>query len=106
MSSDILTPASDAEAAAIVRAAQGRGALDIVGGGSRTGLGRPPEGARRISTEKLAGLVFHDPAEMTLRARVDVFEPLSAPLMQLTKNLKASLDPRGLFNAGRMYAGV
>jgi glycolate oxidase FAD binding subunit len=41
-----------------------------------------------------------------LREVVDVFEPLSAPLMRITKGVKASFDPDGLFNAGRMYAGV
>jgi glycolate oxidase FAD binding subunit len=41
-----------------------------------------------------------------LREAVDVFEPLSAPLLQITKGVKASFDPDGLFNAGRMYRGV
>jgi len=31
------------------------------------------------------------------------FEPLSAPLMRYHRQLKSKLDPRGLFNAGRMY---
>ena len=43
--------------------------LDIVGGGSRAGLGRPPEGARRLSSARLNGIVFHEPAEMVLRAK-------------------------------------
>ena len=66
---EILTPASAEEAAALVREAEGRGALDIVGGGTRAGFGRPPEGRRAISTARLSGLVFHEPAEMTLRAQ-------------------------------------
>ena len=41
-----------------------------------------------------------------LREAVDVFEPLSAPLMRITKGVKASFDPDGLFNAGRMYRGI
>jgi glycolate oxidase FAD binding subunit len=44
------------------------------------------------------------PAE--LRAAVEVFEPLSAPLMQLTAGIKAAFDPAGILNPGRMYAGV
>jgi glycolate oxidase FAD binding subunit len=44
------------------------------------------------------------PAEV--RAVVDVFEPLSAPLMQLTAGIKTAFDPAGIFNPGRMYAGV
>lgn len=69
MSFETLTPASEDEAAEIVRSASGRGALDIVGGGTRAGLGRLAEGARRLSTAKLTGIVFHEPSEMTLRAK-------------------------------------
>lgn len=45
-------------------------------------------------------------APHALRARIDVFEPLSAPLKRLTQGLKASFDPDGVFNAGRMYPGI
>jgi glycolate oxidase FAD binding subunit len=45
-------------------------------------------------------------APVELRAAIDVFQPLSAPLMQITKGVKASFDPNGLFNFGRMYRGV
>ncbi|MGY2053030.1 glycolate oxidase subunit GlcE [Methylobacterium sp. JK268] len=41
-----------------------------------------------------------------VRASVPVFEPLSEPLMRLTAGIKAAHDPAGLFNPGRMYAGV
>ena len=41
-----------------------------------------------------------------LRNAVDVFQPLPAPLMDLTRKLKASFDPAGILNPGRMYAGV
>src|SRR3954469_14404081 len=44
------------------------------------------------------------PAEM--RAAVDVFEPLSEPLMRITAGLKTAFDPAGVLNPGRMYAGV
>ena len=40
------------------------------------------------------------------RSAVDVFQPLPEALMKLTRGLKASFDPDGLLNAGRMYAGV
>ena len=39
-----------------------------------------------------------------MRAALDVFEPLSPALMKLTRGVKASFDPQGLFNPGRMYA--
>jgi glycolate oxidase FAD binding subunit len=41
-----------------------------------------------------------------LRSRIDVFEPLAAPLMKLTAGIKASFDPDAILNPGRMYAGV
>ncbi|MEA2840579.1 MAG: glycolate oxidase binding subunit [Methylobacteriaceae bacterium] len=41
-----------------------------------------------------------------LRSRIDVFEPLAAPLMKITAGIKASFDPDALLNPGRMYAGV
>ncbi len=40
------------------------------------------------------------------RARLDVFQPLDAATMALTRGVKASFDPDGLLNAGRMYAGI
>ncbi len=45
-------------------------------------------------------------APEAVRAAVSVFEPLSDPLMRITAGLKAAHDPVGVFNPGRMYAGV
>ena len=44
------------------------------------------------------------PAEV--RAAVDVFQPLSPAVMQLTAGIKAAFDPAGILNPGRMYAGI
>ena len=41
-----------------------------------------------------------------LRARIDVFQPLSAPMMKLTAGIKQTFDPKGIFNPGFMYSGV
>ncbi|TXN71099.1 glycolate oxidase subunit GlcE, partial [Methylobacterium sp. WL6] len=41
-----------------------------------------------------------------VRAAVPVFQPLSEPLMRVTQGIKAAHDPAGIFNPGRMYAGV
>ncbi|QCI65678.1 FAD-binding protein [Phreatobacter stygius] len=41
-----------------------------------------------------------------VRLAVDVFDPPAPPLMAMQKKLKASLDPDGILNPGRMYAGV
>ncbi len=44
------------------------------------------------------------PAEV--RAAVDVFEPQAEALMRISAGIKASLDPAGVLNPGRMYAGI
>ena len=41
-----------------------------------------------------------------VRAAVPVFEPLPEPLMRVTAGIKAAHDAAGIFNPGRMYAGV
>jgi glycolate oxidase FAD binding subunit len=45
-------------------------------------------------------------APAAMRAAVDVFTPETAALAALTKRLRESFDPRGVLNAGRMWAGV
>ena len=41
-----------------------------------------------------------------VRAAVPVFQPLAEPLMRITAGIKAAHDPAGVFNPGRMYAGL
>jgi glycolate oxidase FAD binding subunit len=66
---ETLTPASEAEAAQLVLEARARGGkLDIVGGGTRARLGRPSRAEAAISTAKLAGVAFYEPAEMVICA--------------------------------------
>lgn len=45
-------------------------------------------------------------APAALRAAIDVFEPQPEAIMNLTRSIKASFDPRGILNPGRMYAGI
>ena len=45
-------------------------------------------------------------APAAVRAAVDVFTPEPPALGALTKRVRESFDPQGLFNAGRMWAGV
>ncbi|UEM02639.1 glycolate oxidase subunit GlcE [Skermanella rosea] len=42
----------------------------------------------------------------TVRASSDVFHPQPAPLAALSARVKETLDPKRIFNPGRMYAGV
>jgi glycolate oxidase FAD binding subunit len=45
-------------------------------------------------------------APAALRAVLDVFEPQDTSLAALTKRVKASFDPKGVLNPGRMWAHV
>lgn len=45
-------------------------------------------------------------ASADLRSRVPVFQPESAPVHRLTRNIKEAFDPEGILNPGRMYEGV
>lgn len=43
-------------------------------------------------------------AEPTVRAAVDVFQPLEPGLAHISRQIKAVMDPAGILNPGRMYA--
>jgi glycolate oxidase FAD binding subunit len=45
-------------------------------------------------------------AEASVRASVEVFQPLSPAIERLTRQLKGAFDPAGILNPGRMYANV
>ena len=47
-----------------------------------------------------------DPRRRRAAREVDVFTPLTPALALLTRGVKQSLDPEGLFNPGRMYADL
>jgi glycolate oxidase FAD binding subunit len=40
------------------------------------------------------------------RAAAEIFQPQPGPLAALTRRVKASFDPEGILNPGRMYAGI
>ncbi len=63
-------------------------------------------GAIRVALGATGGHATLVRAPDALRATLDVFEPLAPALMKLTSGVKQSFDPQGLFNPGRMYAGV
>ncbi len=60
----------------------------------------------REATQALGGHATLVRAPAETRSAVDVFEPQGETLMTLTKGIKASFDPAGILNPGRMYAGV
>jgi len=101
VSAEVFAPVDASEAAEIVRDLKGRVTLDIEGGGTRSGFGRPREGVRRLTTAKLNRLVFHEPAEMILRAEAGA--PLSlieASLAEHNQMLPFEpLDPRPLWRS-------
>ncbi len=80
----VFQPSNSAEAAEVVAwaAAQGQ-SFEIVAGGSKRGLGRPPRADHRLDVSRLAGIVDYDPAELILTARA------ATPMAEIEAELKA-----------------
>ncbi|MFV0473549.1 MAG: FAD-binding protein, partial [Pikeienuella sp.] len=75
---------AEAALAAEIRAAHDEGApLEIVGGGTRRGLGRPVAG-RALSTAGLSGISLHEPGALTLVAGA------GTPLAEIEATLAAA----------------
>lgn len=62
--------------------------------------------AIRAAIRPLGGHATLVRAPDAIRASVAVFEPLAEPLMRVTAGIKKSFDPAGIFEPGRMYAGI
>lgn len=62
--------------------------------------------AVRAATRQYGGHATLIRAPDEIRAAADVFQPEAEPLRKLTLGLKASFDPKAIFNPGRMWAGV
>jgi glycolate oxidase FAD binding subunit len=63
-------------------------------------------GAASVRTALKGGHATLIRAPAAIRAAVPVFEPQEPGLAALTKRVKESFDPKGVFGPGRMYAGV
>jgi glycolate oxidase FAD binding subunit len=75
-SMNLYQPQSEAEAAAMIISADAmRTPLSIVGGGTRSGLGRAAQNQATISTAGLIGITLYEPSEMVISARAGT--PLS-----------------------------
>ena len=80
----VFQPSDAAEAAEVVAWAVAEGqSLEIVAGGSKRGLGRPPRADHRLDVSRLAGIVDYDPAELILTARA------ATPMAEIEAELKA-----------------
>jgi len=62
--------------------------------------------AIRAALKPLGGHATLVRAPDAIRAAVAVFQPLSEPLIRVTVGIKKSFDPAGIFEPGRMYAGI
>ena len=63
---DIIEADSEEAVAEILKAGQ---KVEIVGAGTKLALGRPVEGARRLSLAAISGIVSYEPAELILSVR-------------------------------------
>jgi len=80
----VFQPSDAAEAAEVVAWAAAEGQpLEIVAGGSKRGLGRPPRADHQLDLSRLAGIVDYDPAELILTARA------ATPMAEIEAELKA-----------------
>jgi glycolate oxidase FAD binding subunit len=98
-----LAPERESEVVEAIRAARCEGAkLDIVGGGTRAGLGRPREDRRKLSSAAMSGIVFYAPAEMTLCAKAGTtIEAIEAAIADHGQMLPFEpMRPRSLWACG------
>ncbi len=63
----VITPTSEADIAeAVAEAASAKTPLEIRGGGTRMGLGRPVQAEKTLSTAGLSGITLYEPGALTL----------------------------------------
>lgn len=81
------------------------GAQLIEWGGAQRWLrgGAANTAAIRAAAQRAGGHATLFRAGAAERSASDVFQPLSAPLARIHRNLKTAFDPHGVFNPGRMY---
>lgn len=101
-------PSAGPQVLSAVAAAGLHGYLDW--GGGLVWLAGPAQAAAHEAVEAAAGsaqgtwMLLRAPE--SLRAAVRVVPPEDARLASITRRVKAALDPRGILNPGRLYAGM
>jgi glycolate oxidase FAD binding subunit len=99
----MLTPRSEAEAAELIRAATAhKTPLEIVGAGTKSGLGNLIETEAALTSAALSGIKSYNPAEMVMTARSGT--PLKTVLEALgEQNQMLAFEPpdyRGIYGVG------
>ena len=99
-------PSGGPAALAALESAGGRGFLDW--GGGLVWLAGPPALHERVAAAALAGrgawTLLRAPEPM--RAAVHVVPPEAPALARITRRVKTAMDPDGILNPGRLFAGV
>jgi glycolate oxidase FAD binding subunit len=99
-------PSKGPAALGAIEAAGGRGFLDW-GGGLVWAAGAPALHDRVVAAAKAGRgtwTVLRAPEGM--RASVEVVPPEPPALAAITRRVKAAMDPKGVLNPGRIYAGM
>lgn len=100
---DAIKPRDADEVAAAVSAARAdKAPIEVVGRGSRPGLGRPMQTARTVSVANLNGITLYEPSELVIGAKAgtpvdDVVAALDA------ENQRLTFEPRDL---GYLYGAT
>ncbi len=89
---------------AAIMAAGGQGFLDW--GGGLVWIAGPPALHDTVCQAAGAGTWMVVRAPEPLRAVIDVVPPEAPALAAITRRVKAAMDPRGILNPGRLYAGL
>ena len=91
---------------ATIEAAGGHGFLDW-GGGLVWAAGAPDLHATIMAAARgAAGIWTVLRAPEGMRAAIDVVPPEPEALAKITRRVKAAMDPHGILNPGRLYAGL
>lgn len=78
---------------AIAWAASDETALEIVGGGTKRGLGRPPQASHTLDLSALTGVVSYEPAELVITARAGTRMSEIEALLQQNRQILAFEPP-------------